>query len=354
MRRNYSLPVLMAIGGVVLAGCGENPEPVAETPTRASLSTSVTTSATAASAPCGHNPTAPSSMLDDSVTNALERVGATDQMVCALGEVQDRAGYGMDTRASTFAERAGLATVIISDCEDAANGHITWSEIIADDVLDGAPLSGATMFNTHLEQVFCPALTLPEDPELVAVELTSASEDENGTRGLYSSIGWMDGRFEPVPLSECTSRIGSFLFDEQRAYKFENHSVLCNDTSNLTRPVWHPVVAFMEPQSEDAALTTARELLPVDAVEVDRVLGTSTIGAGTCLSVDYFSPKLAAAQQTAARQTKVRLPSDPGHANIHLYPERQTSNGSSAKYEGVAKVAYVSASRDNDDPDPAC
>lgn len=287
-------------------------------------------------------------MPDDSLISALARVGATDQMVCALGEVQDKASYGMGNRATTFAERAGLATVIISDCEDVANGYTTWTEVIADDVLDGAPRSDATTFNTHLERVFCPALTLSNDSEPAAAELTSAPEDENGTRGLYSSVSWWDGRFEPVPLSECTSRAGAFDKDG-RAYRFDGDSVLCNDIYDSVRPVWHSAVAFIQPQPEDAAVAIARELLPVDAVEVGRVRGTSTIGTGTCLSVDYFSSTLAAVQQMESRRS-----SDPGYANIHLYSERRTSNGSSAKYSGTAKVAYVSASRDNDVADPVC
>lgn len=37
------------------------------------------------------------------------------------------------------------------------------------------------------------------------------------------------GRFEALPLSECTSRLGDFILDEGRAYCFDDDTVRCLD-----------------------------------------------------------------------------------------------------------------------------
>lgn len=246
--------ILMAIGGVVsllAVACGSEEEATKQPATVSAAST--TEQAVAELVPCGSDKGSPLSETDGSVEARLVDAGVTDAMVCALGEVSDASGYGLDNRATTFEERQGFAMIVLENCHEAASGYMTWDEIINDEIDQGAPRHAATELNSYLRDVYCPAVSISEGPAPSVALVPSGDFDENGMRGIYSKIGWYDGRFEALQLPECTSRLGEFGLDEGRAYHFDDDTVLCVDVPLSNRggfdaPTWSAALAFRTPR----------------------------------------------------------------------------------------------------------
>ena len=162
------------------------------------------------------------------------------------------------------------------------------------------------------------------------------------------------GRFEALPLSECTSRLGDFILDEGRAYCFDDDTVLCLDVPSSNRggldaPTWSVTLAFRAPQSEESALARALQLVPGDAVRDSRMVATNARGSNSCLSVDFRSALVGEGARAESRRR-----SDLEDINIHLYSDRQSDLGSSSPYDGSVSAAHLYASRDNDTVDPGC
>ncbi|WP_420879103.1 hypothetical protein [Rhodococcus sp. (in: high G+C Gram-positive bacteria)] len=285
----------------------------------------------------------------------LAKASVTDDMVCGLGDVMDEAGYGFDNRASTFQERQGFASIELDTCRETASGYTSWDEVIDHEVAEGAPRSASTRLNGYLRDVYCPAVSDPAAAAPPSVARTSEPFDSNGMRGIYSKIGWYDGRFEGLPATECTSRLGEFVFEEGRAYRFDDTTILCVTVPSSRRGgadahIWNATLAFTTPHDEASALAKALQLVPDGAQMDSRMIATNPEGPNTCLSVDYRSRPVEQLASTAEPNSTI----DRGFVNVHLYSDRQTNLGSSSPYTGSANAAYVTTSRDNDSDGPVC
>lgn len=340
----------------VSCGTGATPEASETASATSSPSTAVvtTTPSPGKIAPCGSDKGAQLPPSDGSVEAVLAKASVTDDMVCGLGQVMDAAGYGFDNRTTTYAERLNFAFIELDNCKEVASGYKTWAEIVNEEVEQGAPRSESSRLNGYLERDFCPAAELRSEGVPAASDLSSGTVDENGMRGIYSKIGWYDGRFEPLPAIECTSRLGEFT-GEGRAYRFDADTILCVEVPGSNRSgsdgyTWSARLAFTTPLGEDAALNRALQLVPDDAVEESRMLATNGEGPNTCRSVDYRSRQIGELAGTA----KPIESDDLEYFNVTLYSDRQSYFGSSSPYTGTANAAYLYTFRSNDTIDPAC
>lgn len=353
MRARKMLTVMAGTVSLLVVSCGGEEGATGQSTTASRTST--TESVPVQLIPCGDDEGSPLAKTDGSIEAKLAQAHVTDDMVCGLGEVSDAAGYGFDSRATTFEERQGFAYVALDNCREAASGYVTWDEIIADEVAQGAPRRASSTLNGYLRDVYCPAVLLGGEEAAPPATGVSDPVDAKGMRGIYSNITWYDGRFEPLPLSECTSRLGEFMLDEGRAYRFDDDTVLCVDVPSadhggLDAPTRYAELAFRAPQSEESALAKAMQLVPEDAAFDSRVVATNAEGPNSCLSVDYRSARVG----ERAREGGPKRDSSPEYINVHLYSERQSDLGSSSPYDGTVSAAYLSSSRDNDTNDPAC
>lgn len=357
MRAGKILTALVGAVGLIVVSCGsdqQSNEVAAQPETVSSSATAAEPTVEAKIAPCGKDQGSTLPTTDGSVEAALAKANVTDEMVCGLGDVMDEAGYGFDNRATTFQERQGFASIELDNCRETASGYTTWDEVIDDEVAEGAPRSASTRLNGHLRDIFCPAMSDPAAVAPPSVAIISDPVDNNGMRGIYSQIAWYDGRFEGLPPVECTSRLGEFVLEEGRAYRFDDSTVLCVTVPSSMRGgvdayIWSATLAFTTPQDEASALAKALQLVPDGAQMDSRMIATNAEGPNSCLSVDYRSRPIEQLASTAEPNT-----TDRGFVNVHLYSDRQTRLGSSFPYTGSANAAYVSTSRDNDEGDPAC
>ncbi|MBM4568971.1 hypothetical protein GS489_00240 [Rhodococcus hoagii] len=347
---------MVGAAGLIVVSCGpdQGSNDVAAQPETTSSSTAAEPTAEAQISPCGKDAGSTLPTTDGSVEAALAKAGVTDAMVCGLGDVMDEAGYGFDTRATTFQERQGFASVELDNCRETASGYTTWDEVINDEVAEGTPRSASTRLNGYLRDVYCPVVSELTAAAPPSIAMTSEPVDNNGMRGIYSKTGWYEGRFEGLPATECTSRLGEFVFEEGRAYRFDDSTVLCVTVPSSMRGgvdayIWSATLAFTTPQDEASALTKALQLVPDGAQMDSRMIATNAEGPNSCLSVDYRSRSIEQLASTAEPNT-----TDRGFVNVHLYSDRQSRLGSSSPYTGSANAAYVSTSRDNDEGDPAC
>ena len=352
MRARRILTAMVGAVSVLAVSCGaggESTEPAAP-----ASANSTTEQVVTELVPCGDDKGSPLPETDGSIEVRLAQARVTDAMVCALGEISDASGYGLDDRATTFEERQGFAMIVLESCRESASGYATWDEIIDDDVDQGAPRPAAAKLNGYLRDVYCPAVYLSAAPVPSVAAVPAGELDENGIRGIYSKIAWYDGRFEALQLSECTFRLGEFMLDEGRAYRFDDDTVLCLDVPSSNRggldaPTWSATLAFRAPQSEESALARALQLVPDDVVRDSRMVATNAQGPNSCLSVDFRSTLVGDQARAESRRS-----SDLEYVNIHLYSDRQSDLGSSSPYDGTVSAAYLYASRDNDTDDPAC
>ncbi|WP_137726324.1 hypothetical protein [Prescottella subtropica] len=351
------MAALVGAVSLVVVSCGSDQDTQSAAPQPEAAASSTTTQPTpeAKTSPCGKDAGSALPATDGSVEAALAKANVTDEMVCGLGDVMDETGYGFDNRATTFQERQGFASIELDNCRETANGYTTWDEVINEDVAQGAPRRASTTLNGYLRDVYCPAMLDQPEEAPPATAMTSGPVDGNGMRGIYSKLAWYDGKFEGLPPSECTSRLGEFMLGEGRAYRFDDSTILCVDVPSASRGgedayIWLATLAFTTPHDEESALGKALQLVP-DGPQMDsRMIGTNTQGPNSCLSVDYRSQQL-------EKQAPIAAPNkttDRGFVNVRLYSGRQTSQGSSSPYTGNANAAYVSTSRDNDGGDPAC
>ncbi|MCD2119617.1 MULTISPECIES: hypothetical protein [Rhodococcus] len=353
--------VSLVVGGVLtmaLVSCGTSNGTASRSLSESSTSAGATLTSEATlqkRQPCGNDEGEPVAASDGSVEDRLAAAGVSDALVCELGARADGAGYGLDGRATTFAQRQDFALVMAQTCAEVASGYRSWEQVIEDDVAQGAPAASASRLYSYLRTAFCPQVSASEEPAPAERALSSGPVDENGMRGIASTLSWYQGRFEAVPLSECTSRLGAFTFGQGYALRVDADTVLCledySDRGNRAEhELWSADLVFATAVAEDAALDAARQLLPEDAEEYSRVVGTNATGPNSCLSVDYHSERL----EDHARDVVSRRTSDPGYVNIHLYSEGESDLGSSAPYTGTAQLASLSASRSNDIDDPVC
>ncbi|WP_336873995.1 hypothetical protein [Rhodococcus qingshengii] len=334
MRARRILVAMVGAVGLMAVSCGSGDEPTE--PAAPASANSTTEQVETALVPCGDDKGSPFPETDGSVEARLAQARVTDAMVCALGEISDAAGYGLDNRATTFEERQGFAMIVLESCREAASGYLTWDEIIDNDVEQGAPRPAAIKLNGYLRDVYCPAVSLSEAAAPSVAAVPAGELDENGMRGIYSKIAWYDGRFEALPLSECTSRLGEFMLDEGRAYRFDDETVLCLDVPSSNRggldaPTWSATLAFLTPQSEESALARAQQLVPGDAVRDSRIVATNAQGPNSCLSVDFRSTLVGEQARAESRRS-----SDLEYVNIHLYSDRQSDLGSSSPYDELS------------------
>jgi len=342
----------------VLVACGPSDETGSQSlpETSASAGATMTSETTPQKKqPCGDDEGLPVEASDGSVETRLAAAGVSDALVCELGARADGAGYGLDGRATTFAQRQDFAVVMAQTCAEVASGYRSWEQVIDDDVDQGAPPTSASRLYSYLRTAFCPQVSASAEPAPVERALSSGPVDENGMRGIASTLSWYQGRFEPVPLSKCTSRLGEFTFGQGYAFQFDADTVLClEDYSDgggrAGHELWSADLVFATAVTEDVALDAARQLLPEDAVEDSRVVGTNATGPHSCLSIDYHSERLA----DHARDAVSRRTNDPGYINVHLYSEGESDLGSSAPYTGTVQLASLNATRSNDTDDPVC
>lgn len=352
MRARRILTTIAGVVSLLAVSCGLGEEPTEQT--ELASATSTTEEVVMELVPCGSDKGSPLPDTDGSIEARLAQARVTDAMVCALGEISDASGYGFDNRATTFEERQGFAMIVLESCREAASGYVTWAEIIDDEVDQGAPRPAAIKLNGYLRDVYCPAVSISEGSAPSVASVPAGELDENGMRGIYSKIGWYDGRFEALQLSECTSRLGEFMLDEGRAYRFDDDTVLCLDVPSSNRggldaPTWSATLAFLTPQTEESALARVLQLVPDDAVRDSRIVATNAQGPNSCLSVDYRSTLIGKQVRDETRRS-----GDLEYVNAHLYSDRQSDLGSSSPYDGTVSAAYLYISRDNDTDDPAC
>jgi hypothetical protein len=100
----------------------------------------------------------PTPTEDTSIADFLARRGVSDSTVRQLGLVADRTGYGGFSRVIAFDDAQGLASVMVTFCDEIAAGEKTWTQSVAEDVATGAPRADAEEMNRYLRQTFCPAV----------------------------------------------------------------------------------------------------------------------------------------------------------------------------------------------------
>ncbi|MFU8854536.1 sigma factor [Micromonospora sp. SL1-18] len=281
---------------------------------------------------------------DTSIVDALAAAGVSDALVIQLGEVASRTGYGLGRDEPLPLEKSrGFAVVQIATCRDVASGNKTWAQVIATDQAGGAPAADAQTMNDFLRDVFCKAVR--PDPKLAATPTSRPSDvapatDADGTRGLLSSLAWLDQRYRPIAYAPCEKQEGQPLGDGH-AWRVSSNVILCGEVLGDTwkhRPIGLTLV-FNTPVTEKTAVALARTLLPTDASLTSRRLGSNPDYAahdGSCASLEWHSTTLNAA-------VKALNPSwgDGEKASFVLYGKQQTEDGSADAYRGRVKAADV-------------
>jgi hypothetical protein len=277
---------------------------------------------------------------DTSLQDAIEAAGLSSALVAELGRVAGDTGYGL-TRGTPLTGDAAksFAVVQIGTCRDLATGYRALDEVIASDVSGGAPATDARTMAAFLRDTFCPAVRPLTQPTRGAQPSGSAPPSD-GTRGLMSSVDFLDATFAPGSLIDCATATGQ-PFGEPHAYALSGGHLLCGDF--LTDGPWDPYfihldLVFPQPVTAEQALPVITSLLPADIRPDSTREGTNPPYSppGGCLSIVWSSPTLSAAVE------RVNSGWEGGTgASAILYSDRQTSDGSSSPFDGTVRVAAI-------------
>lgn len=114
--------------GFVSCGTRDDTDPrsLPETPTSAGATVTSET-APQKRQPCDDDEGLPVETSDSSVEARLKAAGVSDALVCELGVRADGTGYGLDGRATTFAQREDFAVMIAQTCAEVASGYRSWN-----------------------------------------------------------------------------------------------------------------------------------------------------------------------------------------------------------------------------------
>lgn len=241
----------------------------------------------------------------------------------------DDAGYGPADE--------GFALLMVDVCRDIESGHSRWSELISQDVADGASRRDATLFHNFLRDEYCPGVRPVADRKQPKGDPDAVS---NGTRGLASSAAYLDAHWEHGSLEACRAATGAPL-GEARAY-VQAGGLVCADYVDA---VWGDAlidldVVFEPPVSEADARAAALTLLPLDAEYQVRVPHNNpnwASEAGSCISLVFGSSTL----DEAVRSINADW-SDANEATATLYSEKQTNYGSGNIFDGTVRLMSLS------------
>lgn len=313
--------------GLSLAACGGGDEETEATPTPTpTVEAVVPTEATE------------NSLSASPSDEETEEQPVSEEMIQRLIEVANDAGYGPADE--------GFALLMVDVCRDVESGHSEWSELIAQDVADGAPRADARRFNGFLRDEFCPEVKpLNED----AQPSGDAEAVGDGTRGLGSSASFLDAQWKHGSVKDCRAATGSPI-GEARAYRRAG-ALVCG--SYIDGGPWGDTfinldVVFDPNVTEARARKMALRLLPADATFETRLKNSNPEWAakgGSCVSLIFRSSTLSDAILAANPDW-----SDPDGATATMYSLKQTDYGSGSQFDGTVRVLSISVGGDSDDP----
>ncbi len=331
-----ALAVAVAVGLVVGSG-GDDESAAASAPVRSTPSEATPSGST----PSGSTPSSEAPRLDSSVQDALDEAGVGAALVAQLGQVAGDTGYGLARGVPLTRDAArGFAVVQITTCREAASGYHSLDEVHASDVANGASEADAQTMVAFLRDVFCPAVRpSPEPTPGTSAGGTTAEED--GTRGLMSSVDRLDATLTANTVAGCAAATGQPT-GEPHAYRLPSGALLCGDF--ITDGPWDPhfvnlSVVFPQPVSTEEALAVVTSLLPPDARPGTTREGTNAPYAavsGSCLSVLWTSTTIG----DTVERVSPTWGNDPEVTAV-LYSDRQTSDGSSSVFDGTVRLAAV-------------
>lgn len=339
-RRGWLVAVLvlgavLAIAGIV-GGDSETPSTAAENEDAAATTLSEAAPSTAAEDE------------DTSVQDFLDAAGVGAALVRRLGEVAGDTGYGLTRGVPMEDESArGFAMIQVTTCRELASGYRTLEEIVASDIANGAPEGDARTMAAFLRDSFCPAVE-PLTQDTSAPTPGAAAPPSDGTRGLMSSVEYLDATLPAGSVADCAAVTGQ-PFGEPRAYVLPGGQLLCGDFT--ADGPWGPHfihldVVFPTPVPAEQALPVVTSLMPEDLGPADTREGGNPPYApapGGCLSVVWPSQIMG---DVVARINPDWGPEN--EASAVLYSDRQTSDGSSAPFDGTVRVASLGSGGHND------
>jgi hypothetical protein len=270
-----------------------------------------------------------SSHQDTSVEDALEEAQLSATDVNGLIRAANRHGYGPADE--------GLAAVLIDTCEEIRAGNTTYQERIRQDTGDGADPADAEAFYGYVEDQFCPAVRVvpPSDIE------SGGGVAANGTVGLLAPPSAVPKSWKSTEAQPCV-RAGGSATGTHAAFTVGSGVIACLDVASETLHfdgVALEVAVVLDPaRSVSEVERLLLSFLPKDARLVGQKPGRNapfSTFQGSCSGLLFSSTIL-------GDQDRRLNPGGAGEdvALAYLYPDRQTGEGSTAKFEG--KVGFVS------------
>ena len=234
--------------------------------------------------------------------------------------------------------------LMIDTCREVGSGHSAWSELVAQDVADGAPRAKAETFYLFLREEFCLGVKPPKKAEESAS--TDDTADPDGTRGLGSTVTSLDATWRSGDPDSCVAATGA-PFGEARAYAVRPGVLVCADY--VAGGVWGDTlinldVVFEPSVTEEEAGRAALKLLPKDATFVERFELRNPGWAardGSCVSHVFRSPAL--------DQSILAVNPDWGDAELATatsYSLKQTDYGSGSVFDGTVRVLSLAIGGD--------